>query len=193
MSKPVIKRTYVHWRGSFVAIGGTVWEVEILRPEKVLTPVELDFPADEPLIIEWDDITPESCRPRYLLGVIPGAVPGEQSLRNQFLQLCDFNVGATGAEKLHLQNFKLGLPLAVIEEWRALASFAPARIFSSFTGSVHTPVLIFVFRRLLTRRRRTALFRDGIEINLKVNISYDKIKHGHRSTTPYGRPPSLIW
>lgn len=60
MSKPVIKRTYVHWRGSFVAIGGTVWEVEILRPEKVLTPVELDFPADEPLIIEWDDITPES-------------------------------------------------------------------------------------------------------------------------------------
>ena len=43
-----------------MAIGGTVWEVEILRPEKVLTPVELDFPADEPLIIEWDDITPES-------------------------------------------------------------------------------------------------------------------------------------
>ena len=67
MSKPVIKRTYVHWRGSFVAIGGTVWEVEILRPEKVLTPVELDFPADEPLVVEWDDITPESCRPRYLL------------------------------------------------------------------------------------------------------------------------------
>lgn len=60
MSKPVIKRTYVHWRGSFVAIGGTVWEVEILRPEKVLTPVELDFPADEPLVVEWDDITPES-------------------------------------------------------------------------------------------------------------------------------------
>ncbi|MBO5030172.1 MAG: hypothetical protein J6C59_11245 [Muribaculaceae bacterium] len=60
MSKPVIKRTYVHWRGSFVAIGGTVWEVEILRPEKVLNPVELSFPADEPLVVEWDDITPES-------------------------------------------------------------------------------------------------------------------------------------
>lgn len=60
MSKPVIKRTYVHWHGSFVAIGGTVWEVEILRPEKVLAPVELDFPADEPLVVEWDDITPES-------------------------------------------------------------------------------------------------------------------------------------
>ena len=60
MSKPVIKRTYVHWRGSFVAIGGTVWEVEILRPEKVLAPAELDFPADEPLVVEWDDITPES-------------------------------------------------------------------------------------------------------------------------------------
>lgn len=60
MSKPVIKRTYVHYRGSFVAVDGTVWEVEILRPEKVLGPVELDFPADEPLVVEWDDITPES-------------------------------------------------------------------------------------------------------------------------------------
>lgn len=78
MSKPVIKRTYVHWRGSFVAIGGTVWEVEILRPEKVLTPVELDFPADEPLIIEWDDITPESTAHVTSLGSSRGPFPGNR-------------------------------------------------------------------------------------------------------------------
>lgn len=42
-------------KGSFVARDGTVWSVELLRDGiPVPSDRELDFPADEPLVIEWE-------------------------------------------------------------------------------------------------------------------------------------------
>ena len=48
---------HLRYRGEFRSVSGIVWRVEILQEaEAAFASVgELDFPADEPLVIEWDE------------------------------------------------------------------------------------------------------------------------------------------
>lgn len=57
-------RAVIH-TGSFLSRAGVVWRVDIWKEgytsteAAAITPGELDFPADEPLVIEWDDKSKE--------------------------------------------------------------------------------------------------------------------------------------
>ena len=49
----------VRYKGEFVGIDGTVWRVDILQRDYTGTVGELTFPADEPLIIAWEERSKE--------------------------------------------------------------------------------------------------------------------------------------
>ena len=48
---------YLRYKGEFFSIAGVLWRAEIWQDaeEKYATIGRLDFPADDPLVIEWGE------------------------------------------------------------------------------------------------------------------------------------------